>query len=74
MHERHSQQTARPEVQEGGVAAEERRVGKLEQGPREGAGDGRVWVRDAEFVEVVDVGEAEDDGGEEDYCGVGGAG
>jgi hypothetical protein len=33
-----------------------------------------MWVLDAEFVEVVDVGETKDDGGEKDDCAVGGLG
>lgn len=33
-----------------------------------------MWVRDVELVEVVDVREAEDDGGEEDDGCVGGLG
>jgi len=46
----------------------------LEDGAEDGANERRVWVLDAEFVEVVDVGETEDDGGEEDDCAIGGLG
>src|SRR3569833_1155667 len=54
------------EEEEGGEGAEEGGVGELEEGAGEGDDDGDVSVGDAELVEMVDVGEAEEHGREED--------
>lgn len=57
--------------EEGGVPAEEGGVGELEEGARESGAEWRVRVREGVFVEVVDVRDAEVEGGEEDEAGGG---
>lgn len=60
------QQRPRPQEEEVCESAKEGRVRELEDGAGNGGHEGRFRVRDAELVKVVDVGEAEDDGGQED--------
>jgi hypothetical protein len=74
MDKHNSQQRARPQKQEIRQGAKEGRVRKLEDRARNGGHEGRFRVRDAELVKVVDVGEAEDDGGQEDDSAEAGAG
>lgn len=74
MDEHNGQQRPRPQKEEIGQGAKEGRVAKLDDGAGNGGHEGRFRVRDAELVEVVDVGEAEDDGGEEDDSVEAGAG
>ena len=57
------QQRARADEDEGRVGAKEGGVDELEDGAEEGGLGGDLGVGEAELVEVVDVGEAEDDGG-----------
>lgn len=60
MGEDDGEQARGAQVDEGGVGAEEGRVAELEKGAGEGRWQRGVGVGDAELVEVVDVGEAED--------------
>ena len=62
MDEDDAQQATRAQEEEGGVAAEQRGVGELQQRSQHGVHDGRARVRDAELVEVVRVRQPEDDG------------
>jgi hypothetical protein len=53
------------DVDERGEPAEEGRVGELEDGAEEDGEEGRVGVSEAEFVEMVDVSDAEVEGCDE---------
>lgn len=69
MHAKHGEQAAATQVDKSGVCAKERRVSELEDRAQDGGWERHVRVRDAEFVEVVYVGEAKDEGGDEDgFC------
>jgi len=70
----HTPQTARPQKHKGRKPAEERRVGELEEGDGEGGEEGRARVGEGELVEVVDVGDAEVEGGGEEGGEDGGGG
>ena len=59
------------DVDEGGEPAEEGGIGELEEGAKEDGEEGCVGVGESEFVEVMDVGDAEVEGRDED-CGGGG--
>lgn len=72
MDTKHSQEASRAQVEKRGVGAKQGGIAELEQRPQDGGGGGDARVGDAELVEVVDVGEAEDERGEEDGFGEGG--
>lgn len=57
---------ARTQIQECGEEAEQRGVCELEQRSQRSHQHGYLWMRDMELVEVVDVGDAEVQRGEED--------
>ena len=66
MDEDNTEERAIPEVEERRVDAEEIGVGELDHGADNGVGDRDLGMGDAELVKVVDVGKAEDQGGQED--------
>lgn len=72
--ENDGQQRPRPQEEEVCQGAEQGRVRELEDGAGNGGHEGGFWVRDAELVKVMDVGEAKDDGGQEDDSIEAGAG
>jgi hypothetical protein len=60
VRQNHANDAAGAQIEEGGIAAEERGVAELEKRAEDGGRDRGVWVRDAEFVEVMNMCEAED--------------
>ena len=66
MDDEEGQEAAGPQVQEGGVGAEQGGVAELQERAQQAGDHGHVGVRDPELVEVVEVGEPEYDGREKD--------
>ena len=66
MREDDGEKGARPQEYEGGVPAEDGGVCELEERAEERGKKRGVRVRELVLVEVVDVGDAEVEGGEED--------
>lgn len=73
MHQYHGPKTPHSHKQKTRIPAKQRRVGELQGGAQEAGEEGCVGVRELVFVEVVDVGDGEVEGGEEDE-GSGGEG
>lgn len=66
MDEDHSKEGAVADIDEGGVDAKEICVGELKHRAGDGRNDRDVRVSDAELVEVMEVGQAKNQGREED--------
>ncbi len=71
MHQHHGPQTAHSQKQKTRIPAKQGRIDELQRRAQEAGEQGRVGVREGVFVEVVDVGDCEVEGGEEDERGGG---
>ena len=74
MDDADGEEGAGAQIDKRGVGAEDGGEGQLEEGAQEGGGEGDARVGQAELIEVVDVGQAEDDGGEKNGLADGGLG
>ena len=69
MNQYHGDEGAGAQVQEGRVPTKQGRVGELEQRSQECRCDGGLRMREGKFIEVMDVGDAEVERGQEDDLG-----
>lgn len=69
MEQYHCDEGAGSQVHERGVPAKEGRVGELEQRSQECRCDGGMGMGEGEFIQVMDVGDAKVERGEEDDPG-----
>jgi hypothetical protein len=66
MHQYDGQETSGTQKEEGGVGAKHGSISELEDGAYESKPDGDIGVCHSELIEMVHMGEPEDDGDEED--------